>query len=539
MKVVEVDLSTDSAFTRDYLNDKETIERFFDYGYDDESLKKRADELYGRSFQREALANYFQRVYEQLPNGERAAIQIEKLKDSRSLVVVGGQQAGLLTGPLYTVYKAMTIIQLAKEQEKKLGVPVVPIFWVAGEDHDLDEVRFVFKENNGRWQKHMYDYAGPLDSASNIVLDQTKLRRWLKELFATFRETEHTKALFEKTEQFAQSSTTFVDFFIKTMNWIFEDEGLLFLDAHAPAIRRLEIGYFEKLISGVETVQKAQRKGVRAFVHAGYGEEPIETDATNAHLFLRVNGERKRLDYENGKFFVKGTDLIFSKEALIDLLHQKPEWFSNNVVTRPLMQEWLLPVLAFVAGPGELKYWATLRDVFSTFQLTMPPVIPRVTATFVPRHIQKWLAEHRYDVKPFLEGKMEELRERWYLSVNDYPIAEVIERAKKEIDAIHKDVRQLAKEIDPLLAVLSEKNAAIILKQLDFIGQKMDFFVRQKYDAMLSKFSEADHWLYPEQLRQERVIHPFLLINEIGIETFRYFLSKCSTLSLGHKVVYL
>lgn len=523
---------------KDYVSGNKRDERFFHYTYGEESFNRRVDELSLRSFQREGLASYFQQVHQSLPHYEEAALQIEKLKDDRSVVVVGGQQAGLLTGPLYTVYKAMSIIHLAKEQEEKLGIPVVPIFWVAGEDHDLEEIRFVYKEKDGRWQKHLYDYNGPIDSASHIMMDKTKLKRWLQQLFATFPETAHTKQLKEKTEQLAQHSTTFVDFFMKMMNWFFGHEGLLLLDAHAPVIRRLEVHYFESLIEKVEQVQTAQQHGARAFSEAGYGE-PIVTDEENAHLFLRVNDERKRLDYRDGSFTVKGTDLSFTKGQLIELLHKKPDWFSNNVVTRPLMQEWLLPVLAFVSGPGELQYWATLKNVFSIFSLNMPPIVPRLGMTIVPPHVGKWLDESNYDVTPFLEGKMAILREEWLRTVNEYPIESVMSRVKEKINHTHKEVRDLAKQIDPSLAILSEKNATMIERQLQFIEQKMEHFVRQKHEHTLSKFTEAGHWLYPLDVPQERVVHPLLLVNQIGIESFQQLITKRVNGWTGHKVIFL
>ncbi len=539
MKVIEASLSSQSSFLKDYLNGSKKSKRFFDYTYADQhGFKRRADELRLRSFQREALAAYFTDVHQRLPYSEEAALQIDKLKDERAVVVVGGQQAGLLTGPLYTVYKAMSIIGLAKEQEQKLGIPVVPIFWIAGEDHDLDEIRFVYKEKNGRWQKHLFADKVEANSASNVLLDKQKINQWIREVFASLPETAHTAQLLKKTDEFVSQSTTYVDFFIRMMNWLLGHEGLLLLDAHAPAIRCLEIGYFERLINEVEHIQFAQQCGGAAFSSEGYGE-PIETDALNAHLFLQINEERKRLDYEAGMFTVRGTDLSFTKEELLRLLQEKPEWFSNNVVTRPLMQEWLLPVLAFISGPGELLYWATLKDVFAHFHLNVPPVVPRMQATFVPAQVGKWLAESDYEIEPFLSGRMEELREEWFNKVNTYPVLDVVEKTKERVYEAHKDMRALAKEIDPLLAVLSEKNAVIIGKQLEFLGKKMEHFIRQQHEHYLSKFTEAGHWLHPLNLPQERVFHPILLINLIGIEQFQRFLSENKTPVIGHKVVYL
>ncbi|NEU29476.1 bacillithiol biosynthesis cysteine-adding enzyme BshC [bacterium LRH843] len=539
MKVKEINLSSSAGFLEDYISERTGSECFLDYTFQEkDKFRRRSDELLSRSFKREQLADYFTKVHANLSYSEQANHQIVKLRKSNSVVVVGGQQAGLLTGPFYTVYKAMSIIALAKQQEEQLNIPVVPIFWVAGEDHDLDEIRYVFKEKDGQWKKHMYAENDPPQSASNVKLKHLELERWLNDVFASLPETNYTKSLLEKAKLIAAGSTTYVDFFIKTMNWFFGKEGLLFLDSHDPEIRNLEIPYFEKLINDAEKLQIAQQRGAQAFANAGYGT-PIETDQSNAHLFLEIDNERKRLDFEDNLFIAKGTNHTFTKENLLTLLHTNPNKFSNNVVTRPLMQEWLLPVIAFVSGPGELLYWATLKDVFQLFEMRIPPIIPRMHATILPVHIEKWLAESNNEIEPFLEGRMEELRENWLKQVNTYPINEVINEIKQSLNEKHLVLQQLANEMDPTLGSLTEKNAAIIEHQLSFIEQRMQQFVRQSHEQVLSKYNETGKWLFPLNRPQERVLHPLILLNMVGIDEFRRFLSYPVTLDRSHKAIYL
>jgi bacillithiol biosynthesis cysteine-adding enzyme BshC len=539
MEVREIDLISNTGFMSEYINGRNGSKDFFDYSYSDENkFKKRVDNIFTRTYKRNELADYFTSVHSSLHDGEQAHIQIEKLRKSNSMVVVGGQQAGLLTGPLYTVYKAMSIIILAKQQEEKLCIPVVPIFWIAGEDHDVEEIRFVYKEKAGKWKKHLYAGKMPMSSASSLLLDSNEIEGWVQEIFATLPETAYTNSLLETVTDFTHQSTTFVDFFRRVMNWLFGKEGLLLLDSHDPAIRKLEVDYFEQLIQEVEHVQRAQQEGAKAFLKAGYGE-PIVTDENNSHLFLEVNGERKRLDFNEGVFFVKGSNVTYSKSELMEILMKNPERFSNNVVTRPLMQEWLLPVLAFVSGPGELLYWATLKDVFAHFSVKMPPVMPRIQLTCIPPHVRKWLAEMNYDIIPFLQGEMEEMREAWLEEVTPYPVSEVVEKVRNELVRNHSPIRQLAHEMDPTLAKLSEKNVAIINNQINFMEKKMKNFVRQSHEHTLSKFTETGHWLMPLNRPQERIFHPIMLMNVIGEERFRRLLSTTMSVNDKFKIVYL
>ncbi|MFC0473070.1 bacillithiol biosynthesis cysteine-adding enzyme BshC [Halalkalibacter kiskunsagensis] len=539
MEVREIDLTADTGFISEYISGEKVNEVFFDYSYtDDDKFNQRVDHILTRTFKRNEVADYLSSVHSSLDFEDQARIQIEKLRTSNSLVVVGGQQAGLLSGPLYTVYKAMSIILLAKQQEEKLNLPVIPIFWVAGEDHDVDEIRYVYKEKAGRWKKHLYDGELPIASASSLPLDSEELEKWVQEMFATLPETAFTKSLLGKVSVFLSESKTIVDFFRKVMNWFFGKEGLLLLDAHDPAIRKLEVDYFKRLIQEVEQVQSAQQEGARSFLKAGYGE-PIKTDEKNAHLFFEINGERRRLDYHEGVFSVKGINITYTKEELIKILTSTPERFSNNVVTRPLMQEWLLPVLSFVSGPGELLYWATLKGVFAHFDVKMPPIVPRIQMTFVPPQVGKWLEEMNYDIKPFLQGKLEEIQEDWLKDVTPYPVSEVVDMVRNELVTNHYPIRQLAQKMDPTLAKLSEKNLVILNDQINFMEKKMKNFVRQSHENALSKFTETGHWLAPLNRPQERIIHPIVLMNVIGIERFRRLLSTKMSVNDKHKVVYL
>ncbi|MCK0470652.1 bacillithiol biosynthesis cysteine-adding enzyme BshC [Halalkalibacter sp. APA_J-10(15)] len=538
MNVEELDL-TINRFTDDYLAYKEQATIFFDYLMQDKDVfKKRLDHIQTREFKREELFTYFKKSYKVLPNHDEAMNQIEKFKDSKSVVVVGGQQAGLLTGPLYTIYKAMTIVALAKQQERELGIGVIPIFWIAGEDHDLDEIRFVYKQQGLRWKKHFYDTGSSNTSATNVILDHAQMGEWVEGIFATLPETAFTCDLFQKVSDYVKQSNTMVDFFRNIMHWFFAEQGLLLLDAHDPLIRQMEKGYFKQLIDQVDCLQVAQQKGDHEFNQSGYGE-PIDTEPTNAHLFLEVNGERKRLDFEDGLFLVQGTDVTYSKADLLYLLDQHPERFSNNVVTRPLMQEWLLPVLAFVGGPGEIAYWATLKPVFKLFALKIPPVLLRYQVTFIPTQVSKWLSEHNYKATPFLKGEMKTLRDQWLENVNPYPITEVVGNVREQVRSQHETIRDLAAEMDQTIYHLSEKNINMIEQQLSFIENKMKKFVRQTHEEALAKFVEAEHWLSPINKQQERIIHPFVLMNVIGECGFKKWLSMELSFSRKHKLLYL
>ncbi len=255
------------------------------------------------------------------------------------------------------------------------------------------------------------------------------------------------------------------------MHWLFQEEGLVLLDSHHPELRKIEAPFFVEMLERIEDIQQMQQQGLAAFTEQGY-RKPIETESENAHLFYQHDGERLRLDFEQGYFQLRGTEQRFSREELIGLAKQYPERFSNNVVTRPLMQEWLLPVLAFVAGPGELAYWGTLRPLFHSFDFTVPPLVPRLQVTIVPRMIERWVAENGYRYEPFLKGEDKRIKEEWLREHNDWPIEPVISQLKGAVESAHQPLQQLAAEMDANIASLSKKNLGLLLNQVELSIKK-------------------------------------------------------------------
>ncbi len=145
MHIEPIRLNSNNKFLQDYKKQSDELMKYFDYlPYDKDVYTQRVQDLKERTFDRDGLANVLKTLNKRW-NGSNATFQnIEMLKNEESVVVIGGQQAGLLSGPLYTIHKIISIIQFAKEQEQKLNIPVIPVFWIAGEDHDYDEVNHVF-----------------------------------------------------------------------------------------------------------------------------------------------------------------------------------------------------------------------------------------------------------------------------------------------------------------------------------------------------------------------------------------------------------
>ena len=538
MQLTELSIQSQNPFVRDYINGKKEIEPFFDYGLSNESWSVRLDDLSSRTYDRDALADYlldYHRKFQSATMNET----IERLRDPKSVVVVGGQQAGLLTGPLYTIHKIVSILVFAKQKEQELNVPVIPVFWVAGEDHDLEEINHVYISDGGKVKKHKLPQSHWKKSqAAKTALDAEKAEKWLDGIFASFEETEYTNDLLSHLRRCLRQSLSFTDFFEYLVAGMFEQDGLILLNSGDPGIRALEARFFRQLLNRNDELTDSVKRQQEFMQQLGY-TPIIEGAAQHANLFYEHDGERFLIEKENGAFFIKELHLQWSEAELCDLICQKPEAFSNNVVTRPLMQEYLLPTLAFIAGPGEINYWGELKGAFQVMGYKMPPVIPRLQVTFLERHIEKKLGERGIELRESIEKGARAKKEQYFEDKVPSGFTDSVKQAKEKIENIHSAVRAEALEIDGSLGPLLEKNSGFIQDQLEFLEKTVIKRIEERENYILRDFDKIQTSIKPLDAPQERIWNIVYYLNKYGPDFLEKYKDLPYSFQNMHQVVKL
>ncbi|MBY4603793.1 bacillithiol biosynthesis cysteine-adding enzyme BshC [Bacillus sp. SPARC3] len=539
MQLTELSIKNQNVFVQHYIDGKEEMSSFFDYSiHNTDMWRERLKDLSSRFFAREELAAYLSSYHNKFgSNAMQSAI--EKLKDPTSAAVVGGQQAGLLTGPLYTIHKIISIIVLAKEQEKQLQVPVIPIFWVAGEDHDLDEINFVHtSEESGPVKKKLPQSYWKKSSAASTSLDQEKCAAWIDDVFAAFEETDHTNALLDNVKRCLRESGTFTDFFELLIADLFQEEGLVLLNSGDPGIKKLETAMFQKILRENDELARAVSDQQAFMRKAGY-KPIIESGKEQANLFYEYEEERFLIEKDNGRFVIKELDLGWTMDELYTHMEEHPERFSNNVVTRPLMQEYLIPTLAFIAGPGEINYWGELKRAFAVMGFKMPPVMPRLNITILERHIEKKLVERNISLQDAIERGTENQRETYFERQIPEEFTAVMDQAKTQIEAIHKTVRLEALKVDQSMEPLLLKNAAFIQDQLQFLERTVTKRIEEKEGYVLKDYERIQNSIKPLLAPQERVWNIMYYLNRYGPKFFTSFKNLPFSFQNQHQVVKL
>ncbi|MCA0990127.1 bacillithiol biosynthesis cysteine-adding enzyme BshC [Pseudalkalibacillus hwajinpoensis] len=540
MRLRETFLPGSNVIATDYIAEKTTLSAFFDYTYQrDSSYGERYKELMERHQDRANLTEHLMAFNEKFEAEGPALRNIERLQQPESVTVVAGQQAGVLTGPLYTINKAISVIKLAEEKERKLGVPVIPIFWVAGEDHDYHEVNHIYLYDEGRERKEAVPQKQMTKQAlSDISLDHNAMNTWTRDMLKRFGETSYTKEIQAFLEGVTEKSTTYVDHFCYIMTKLFSKHGLVLVDSGNKDFRQLQTDAFKQMIHQNETINEGV---LTQAAHLREENYPIgvDLDDQQANLFVKVNGERILLERLNGRFEGKTASVSFSKEELLDLAERQPEELSNNVVTRPIMQDLMFPVLGFVAGPGELAYWALLKPAFHSFGIKMPVIVPRLTFTFVERHIQKYVADLSLTDDEILKSGIEHLKETYMRQLDDVGIGTTFNDAKVKVEEIHQNLRDLTESVDHGLGRFAEKNGRFLQRQLDLLQQKLYQSLEYQHENTLAKFDEVGFALKPNGAPQERKWNVVYYLNWHGLDFVDQMMDLELPFNDQHKVIYL
>lgn len=457
-------------------------------------------------------------------------------------VVVGGQQAGLWTGPLLVIHKAVSIIGAAREASARLGTTIVPVFWIAGEDHDWDEANHAIVISAEQELRKLYVERpeGPRTSVSRTVVDEAQWEALLAELGQCLPHSEFKPHMLEKLEELAKGSRSLSDMFARLLAHLFAEEGLVVLDADDRALRAVESPMFRQLLERNDELEWAYASAAAQLKELGY---PLQAEVTagsaNLFLFNPANGDERTLLFKrDGEFQDRKGIASWSKEELLRIAEEEPWQLSNNVMTRPLMQDYLFPVLATVLGPGEIAYWALTGDAFRTLDMEMPILVPRMSFTLIEGTIAKNMAKYELSFQDVLE-RFEERKEQWLKGQDILSIEARFGAVKSTFEDMYKPLLELASSIQPGLGKLGETNMAKILEQIGYMESKTADAHNKQFEASIRQLERIRLSLAPAGKPQERVVTMIGYWNRYGDAWLRKLLEAPYSPTGGHEIVYL
>lgn len=535
-----------NSIVHDYYTHSEQVREFYSFfPFDPDALETRSkwlDTSGEKRASRDQLASVLQDYNQRIHNSSKAQEHIQALQDERTLVIVGGQQAGLFTGPMMTIYKAITIIREARKAQTQLQRKVVPMFWIAGEDHDIEESNQMYiVSSQGKMEKIKLDLE--FTTADGVPVSHIPIanRLWnqaLDQLQENLMDTEFREMIISRLQQIHAASGSMSEAFAKTLAWLFADEGLVLLDSADPMLRKLEAPMFERLVEEHAALRECFYLQSHKASQKGYHLQ-AEQSPNALNLFLIDKGRRKLLHSIDGTYTDKKQELSISHEQLLQIARFEPERLSNNVFTRPLMQEYLLPVLGTVLGPAEIAYWGLLKTGFEYLGLQMPVIIPRNEFTIVEGTIQKHM--RKYDLQPQdVFEHFDEKKAAWLKAQDTLDLEKRFSAAKQAFEQIYTPLVESLKQINPGIFKLGQTNQKKIVEQISFLEQRSQEAAVSMHNSSLRQWDKIQLSLYPNGKPQERVYNVFAYLNKYGLEWLEELMDvETEQMKSVHHVLYL
>lgn len=506
---IEVGRLRGSRLVEDYLDNAPGPAPFFAGSpWDLEAYRRKAEEVDGRfdAARRRAMAAAVQ------PTSPAAAEHLERVVAEGGLFVTTGQQAGLFSGPLFTIYKALTAVALARALESELGRPVAPLFWIASEDHDWAEVNHVRVLDPGN-ELHTITVESDADVAA-ASMQHRRLGPGVEEavehLARLMPRTEFSEAVLERIRAAYTPEQTVAAAFRELIAGLLAPFDLLVVEAGHPAIKELGRGVLEAELENWRRHELLVREQTERVTAAGYHAQ-VAVLPDSANVFLEMDAGRERLVREGGGWALKHSGRRFADGELRALLDAEPGRFSPNVLLRPVVESAVFPTVAYVAGPGELSYYAQVGCLFRAHGIEMPIVYPRASITLVEAKVGKVLDRFGLGLddlrRPPHELAAELLREE----LPDGVVA-ALRRLRTDLGEGYAALLEAGRAVDPTLKgpIQSARNSAYV--QLEEIEKKVVQHLKRQNAIGVEQIEKAAVNLFPLGQPQERVLNvvPYL-----------------------------
>lgn len=493
----------------DYLNQEASLQSFYNHFPSIENFENQIKEKQQNyhSNNREILVSVLNKQYEKISISKLTKNNIALLSKENTFTITTGHQLNLFTGPLYFLYKIISTIKLTEQLKNKYpNYNFVPIYWMATEDHDFDEINyFNFKGKTFKWNK---ESSGPVGRLSTEGL-QELLTVFEKELGFGSNANEIIK-LFESAYANIDSLANATR---KLANELFGSFGLVILDADNSELKKQFIPYIKE-----ELLQNTSYKTVSKTVEK-LKKYPTQVNPREINIFYIEDNLRERIVFEEGVFKINTTKTTFSKNGLLELLETNPEKFSPNVILRPLYQEVILPNLCYIGGGGEIAYWLELKSTFEAFKCTFPILLLRNSALLVSKKQGEKIEKLQLSWKQ-LFAKQEELKNQKVKEIAEIPIdfSEQKIALQKQFSNLHTIVNQTDKSF--LGAVKAQEAKQI--KGLENLEKRFLKAQKKKYHLELERIINLQNELFPNQSLQERYAN----FSEFYLEDGKTLISK-------------
>jgi bacillithiol biosynthesis cysteine-adding enzyme BshC len=452
-----------------------------------------------------------QQAHRAAPPAARAAAAL--LARADTVAVVTGQQAGAFGGPLFTLLKAVTAIQLARKAAADHHVPAVAVFWVDAEDHDWEEVRSC-TVLDGEFQPRTVTLAEP-EGAGELPVTALKLdarvEQTLDELAAALAKTDFTDWVLGQLKAAYRPGIGVADAFARWLEAVLGPYGLVVFEAADPAAKPLVRDVFTReLRAPGKTAALAAKAGDEL---ASRGHQPQVVPTPDSISLFHLEGARRPIRRTGDSAQVGDATLAIT--ALADEAAKAPGHFSPNVLLRPIVQDTLFPTICYVAGPSELAYLGQLGGVYQHFGIPMPLMYPRASATLVDSAATRFLAKYDLPMED-LQRQDEAVLNRLLQSQLPPEVEESLKEAEESVRRTMQRVIEAMPALDPTLAGAASTTLGRMEHDLHGLQTKVIHAAKRRDETLRRQFNRAQSQIFPLGHPQERTLAVIFFLNRYG-----------------------
>jgi bacillithiol synthase len=530
---------TTRLFT-DFLAYSPSVQPFYPHSpHFSEWSKAQASALQYDPSRRERVSTILERQNKSWDASPRTLANLSRLRTGAAAIVTG-QQVGLFGGPMFAIYKALTAVKLA-DQATAAGIDAVPIFWLATSDHDLAEVNHVSIPGPDGLLRTLTtsSHGVPHAPVSNVRLGE-EILPVVEEAASLLGDSEASQFLRASYRPGETLGTAFARFHAQ----LFAPWGVILLDASDADLHRVAAPMYRAAIERVEDLDAALLARGDALEKAGYYQQ-VKVTPSSVLLFAMRDGaraaiHRREVSNEAGEFVVGGEPGAekISSAALLDRIAAAPESFSPNVLLRPVVQDYLLPNLAYTGGAAEAAYFAQAGAVYEKVLGRVTPIVPRFSATVVEPKVQRWLGQYGVAVRDAFDGP-EALRQTLAARTLPAGLQAAFERANKSVEESFSGLQDALAKLDPTLVEASQTGASKVRYQLDRLRERAMAAELRRSEVVSRHAAALSQALYPENALQERGVAGVYFVARHGIELLRSIYDTMRTDCHDHQILEL
>lgn len=533
------DLPRTSRLFNDYLYDYEKVSRFYpNCGREVSPLAEHARRVGGQQFDRERVPDALERLNRRFGSSELTFKHIDMLRRPGSVAIVTGQQAGLFTGPLYTIHKALTVVKLAACLREQ-NVDAVPVFWIASEDHDYEEVNHLrLIDREGRLETIRYDACGRTveGSVGHVQLCEG-ISQIIDQFIAQLPPSEFMPDIERDLRESYAHGLGFAESFARLMARLFKGYGVVLLDPLDEQLKQVAAPLYSQAIEKSADIARALVERSRELEEAGYHAQ-VHVSADAVPLFIMDEGRRVAISQQDGRFVVKGCERSFDLAELAELAARCPNCFSPNVTLRPVVQDYLLPTAAYIGGPAEIAYFAQIRAVYETLGRQEPCVLPRASLTIVEGRHQKIMKKYKIELRDFFDGLHAAITKVVEQSLHRDLADTFIETERifaEQLDKLDVALRRA----EPTLSATLERARAKVLYQIEHLRTKFIHSSVRREETAYRQVERAYTTLFPDKNLQERELNAYYFLSRYGPGLMDELYAAADIGYSNHRLVYV